>query len=223
MSTFPFHIVAFDLDGTLVDSLPDLGRALQRGLATAGRPPVAEGEYVNLVGGGARVMLERALALTGGTLPAEEFEIAFAELMAFYAAHIADHTVPYDGCLDALDDLADAGVALAVVTNKAEHLARPLLDALGMTGRFAAIIGGDTLGPGRAKPKPDLIDHARALCGGGRLAMVGDSSFDTGAARNADVPSVAVSFGYNDRPAAELGADAVIDHFDQLIPALRQL
>ncbi|WP_347303468.1 HAD-IA family hydrolase [Croceibacterium sp. TMG7-5b_MA50] len=224
MHPLPFSAVGFDLDGTLVDSLPDLGIALQHGLAVAGRPPVAESEFANLIGGGARVMLERALVLSGGPLLADEFEAAHAALVDHYAAHIADNTVPYDGCLPALDILAEAGVSLAVVTNKAERLARLLLDRLGMTTRFAAIVGGDTLGAGRAKPRPDMIHHAHGLCGGaGRFAMVGDTTFDTGAARNAGVPSVVVSFGYNDRPAAELGADAVIDHYDQLIPALRQL
>ena len=224
MDSFPFTAIGFDLDGTLVDSARDLGPALQHTLATTGRPPVPEGEVVKLIGGGARAMLERGLLLTGGPLPAEAFEAALAGLMDHYIAHIADHTVPYDGCLPALDDLATRGVVLAVVTNKAEHLARLLLDKLDLTGRFAAIIGGDMLGPGRAKPRPDMIVEAIRLCAaGGRFAMVGDSTFDTGAARAAGVPSVALSFGYNDRPAADLGADAVIDHYDQLVPTLLRL
>lgn len=224
MDSFPFTAIGFDLDGTLVDSARDLGPALQHTLTALGRRAVPDGEVVNLIGGGARAMLERALLLTGDPLPADEFEAALAGLMDHYTAHIADHTVPYDGCLQALDDLAARGVLLAVVTNKAEHLARLLLEALDLTGRFAAIIGGDTLGPGRSKPRPDMIVEAIRLCGaGGRFAMVGDSTYDTGAARAAGVPSVALSFGYNDLPAAELGADAVIDHYDQLVPTLLRL
>lgn len=224
MNRFPFDAIGFDLDGTLVDSARDLGPALQHALAAIGRPAVPKGQVVKLIGGGARAMLERALLLTGSPLPADEYEAALVVLMDHYVAHIADNTVPYDGCLSALDDLAARGVKLVVVTNKAEHLARLLLQALGLTGRFAAIIGGDTLGPGRSKPRPDMIVEAIRLCGGGgRFAMVGDSTYDTGAARAAGVPSVALSFGYNDRPAAELGADVVIDHYDQLVPTLLRL
>ncbi|KHL25606.1 phosphoglycolate phosphatase [Croceibacterium mercuriale] len=224
MNSFPFTAVGFDLDGTLVDSARDLGPALQHALDAIGRPAVPAEDVVSLIGGGARAMLERGLLLTGGPLPARAFEAALAGLMDHYTAHIADHTVPYDGCLQALDDLAARGVALAVVTNKAEHLARLLLEKLDLTDRFAGIIGGDTLGAGRSKPRPDMIVEAIRLCNvGGRFAMVGDSTYDTGAARAAGVPSVALSFGYNDRPAAELGADAVIDHYDQLVPTLLRL
>jgi phosphoglycolate phosphatase len=131
--------------------------------------------------------------------------------------------VPYPHCLEALDALAERGCKLAVITNKIEVYSRKLLDALDMTGRFEVILGGDTLGPGRAKPAPDMIDTAILMCGGGRFAMVGDSSYDIRAARNAMVPAVAVSFGYNDRPATELGADAVIGHFSELVETLEKL
>jgi phosphoglycolate phosphatase len=223
MSDFPFDIVGFDLDGTLVDSNRDLAPAINHALAVVGRPGVSPDETRKLIGGGARRMLERAMEVTGGPLPEAEFEAAYGELQRHYAAHIADNTVPYPGCLDALDALLARGCTLAVITNKIEVNSRLLLDALGMTGRFAAILGGDTLGPGRAKPAPDMIDTAILLCGGGAFAMVGDSSYDVRAARNAKVPVVALSFGYNDLPVAELGADAVIDHFDQLVGALEKL
>ena len=223
MASFPFDIVGFDLDGTLVDSNRDLAPAINHALAVAGRPGVSPDETRKLIGGGARRMLERAMEVTGGALPEAEFEAAYGELQVHYAEHIADNTVPYPGCLDALDALLERGCQLAVITNKIEINSRLLLDALGMTGRFAAILGGDTLGPGRAKPAPDMIDTAILLCGGGAFAMVGDSSYDVRAARNARVPVVALSFGYNDLPVADLGADAVIDHFDELIPALERL
>ncbi len=220
---FPFAIVGFDLDGTLVDSNRDLAPALNHALATLRRAPIAPDATVKLIGGGARRMLERAVELTGGLPPPEDFEAAFAALLGHYEAHIADHTVPYPGCLETLDALAARGCRLAVVTNKVERLSVKLLEALGLAGRFDAIIGGDTLGPGRSKPAPDMIEAAIARCGGGAFAMVGDSTFDVLAARNAGVPVVALSFGYNDVPAAELGADAVIDHYDRLIPALERL
>ena len=122
-----------------------------------------------------------------------------------------------------LDGLAARGVKLAVVTNKLETLAVKLFAELGLTERFFTIIGGDTLGPGRGKPKPDLIEEMLRQAGGGRAAFVGDTTFDTGAARAAGLPCVAVSFGFNDVPVDELGASVVIDHFDGLIPALGAL
>jgi phosphoglycolate phosphatase len=223
MSAFPFQIVGFDLDGTLVDSNRDLAPAINHALGVAGRPGVSPDETRKLIGGGARRMLERAMEVTGGPLPDAELEAAFGELLVHYEAHIADHTVPYPGCLDALDALLERGCKLAVITNKIEVYSRKLLDALDMTSRFAVILGGDTLGPGRAKPAPDMIDTAILMCGGGAFAMVGDSTYDVRAARNARVPVVALSFGYNDLPAAELGADAVIDRYDELIGTLEGL
>jgi phosphoglycolate phosphatase len=223
MTDFPFQIIGFDLDGTLVDSNRDLAPAINHALAVAGRPAVSPDETRKLIGGGARRMLERAMEVTGGALPDDEFEAAFGELQLHYAAHLADNTLPYPGCLQALDALAERGCTLAVITNKIEVNSRLLLDALDMSERFAVILGGDTLGPGRAKPAPDMIDTAILMCGGGTFAMVGDSTYDVRAARNAKVPVVALSFGYNDLPAAELGADAVVDHYDELIPVLERL
>ena len=156
-------------------------------------------------------------------LPGVEFELMHGALLRHYEAHIADHTVPYAGCIEALDALLDRGCRLAVITNKIEVFSRKLLDALELSDRFELILGGDTLGPGRAKPAPDMIDTAMLMLGGGRFAMVGDSSYDIRAAKNADVPVVALSFGYNDLPAAELGADAVIDHYDELLGTLEEL
>jgi phosphoglycolate phosphatase len=223
MAAFPFQIVGFDLDGTLVDSNRDLAPAVNHALSTVGRPAISADATRKLIGGGARRMLERAFELTGGALPETEFETAYGELLVHYEAHIADHTVSYPGCLEALDALLERGCKLAVITNKIEVYSKKLLGALGLTDRFALILGGDTLGPGRAKPAPDMIDTAILTLGGGSFAMVGDSTYDVRAARNARVPVVALSFGYNDAPAAELGADAVIDHYDELVGALERL
>jgi phosphoglycolate phosphatase len=223
MSQFPFQIVGFDLDGTLVDSNRDLAPAINHALHLAGRPEIPADATRKLIGGGARRMLERAFELTGGMPAGSEFELLHGALLRHYEAHIADHTVPYPGCVDALDALLDRGCRLAVLTNKIEVFSRKLLDALDLTDRFELILGGDTLGPGRAKPAPDMIDTAMLMLGGGRFAMVGDSSYDVRAAKNAEVPVVALSFGYNDMPADELGADAVIDRYDELLPALERL
>jgi phosphoglycolate phosphatase len=227
MTDFPFQIVGFDLDGTLVDSHRDLAPAVNHTLTLVGRPQVAPEEVREFIGGGTAMMLKRALERTGGALPEDEFDAAVGELLAYYEAHIADRTVPYPGCLEALDALAQRGCKLAVITNKIEVFARKLLGALDMERRFDLILGGDTLGPGRAKPAPDMIDTAILTCGGTkettRFAMVGDSSYDVRAAKNAKVPVVALSFGYNDVPAAELGADAVIGHYDELVGVLETL
>jgi len=222
MPGFPFKIVGFDLDGTLLDTEADLGAAVNHALALAGRPPVPAGEVRSLIGGGGRKMLHRALSATGG-VPEAEFQALYLELLRFYEANIAVHTRLFDGGEAMLDDLAARGVRLAVVTNKLEALAVKVLDELGLASRFYTIIGGDTLGPGRAKPERDQLDEMIARAGGGRAAFVGDTTYDTLAAKAAGLPCVAVSFGFNDLPPQELGASAVIDHYDALVPTLQSL
>jgi phosphoglycolate phosphatase len=222
MNEFPFRIVGFDLDGTLLDTHEDLGAAINHALALIDRPPVPIAEVERLIGGGAKKMLERALALTGG-IAEGEFKPLYRQLLAFYEANIAVHTRLFPGGEAMLDELAARGAKLAVVTNKFESFARKLLDELGLSSRFATVIGGDTLGPGRAKPARDPIDEMIARLGGGRAVFVGDTTYDILAAKAAGVPSVAVGFGYNDLPAERLGADAVIGHFAELTPVLARL
>lgn len=227
MSPFPFALVGFDLDGTLVDTRADLGAAVNHALALAGRPPVPLHQVQELIGGGARLMLERAFIATGGANE-DEVKALYGELLRYYEANIAVHSRLYPGGAAMLDALEAHGCTLAVVTNKLEGLAVKLLGELGLLSRFATVIGGDTLGPGRAKPARDPIDAMIARAGStaaatGRTAFVGDTSYDVLAAKAAGVPCVAVTFGFNDRPAGELGADAVIDHFAELVPALRRL
>ncbi|MBC2666600.1 HAD-IA family hydrolase [Novosphingobium flavum] len=223
MTDFPFAIVGFDLDGTLVDTHADLGVALNHALRLAGRAEVPAGQVRDLIGGGARQMLDRALAITGGPLPEAEVQSLHADLVAFYRANIAVHSRLFPGGEEMLAALEARGVRLAVVTNKLESLAVRLLEELGLAPRLAAIIGGDTLGPGRAKPAPDLLHEMVARLGGGKAAYVGDTSFDTRAAQAAGLPCVAVRFGFADAPLESLGADAVIDHFEELLPALEHL
>lgn len=219
MTHFPFDIVGFDLDGTLLDTSMDLGMALNHALRRAGRPEVALDQVANLIGGGARMMLERALAVTGGS---EGIDIAamHRDLIEYYSNNIANYSRLFPGGADMLDALEAHGVKLALVTNKLESLARKLLDELGLTQRFATIIGGDTLGPGRSKPEPDLILEMIDRLGGGRAAYVGDTTYDTRAASAAGIPCVGVRFGFLDVPLAELGATATIGHYDELVPAL---
>jgi phosphoglycolate phosphatase len=219
---FPFEIVGFDLDGTLLDTHEDLAAAVNHALALIGRTPVPASEVRKLVGGGAKLMLERALTVTGG-IPEAGFDALYRELLAFYEHNIAVHTAPYPGTLAMLDGLAAREVKLAVVTNKLESFAVNLFEQLALADRFFTIIGGDTLGIERRKPKPDMVEEMVRRGGGGKAAFVGDTSFDTGAARAAGLPCVAVSFGFNDLPMDQLGASVVIDHFDALIPALEAL
>jgi phosphoglycolate phosphatase len=226
MAKFPFDIVGFDLDGTLLDTHADLGAAVNHALGLAGRSPVAVAEVRGLIGGGAKKMLERALSLTGGYQEGE-LKPLYRELLRYYEANIAVHTRPFPGAVAMLDMLAARATKLAVVTNKFESFAHQVLGELGLSGHFYTVIGGDTLGPGRAKPARDQLDEMIArglkLGGGGRAAYVGDTSYDTLAAKAAGLPCVAVSFGFHDLPPEELGADAVIDHFDELIPTLEKL
>jgi phosphoglycolate phosphatase len=222
MTDFPFQIVGFDLDGTLLDTATDLAHALNHALVHIGRPAVSIGRARGFIGGGTGQMLRAALAESGG---AEGIDVPALQdvLVAFYAENIARHTALFPGGEAMLDALASRGVHLAIATNKREDLARRLFDELGLTPRFATIIGGDTLGPGRAKPAPDMLHEMVARCGGGQAAFVGDTTFDVGAARAARLPVVAVGFGFNDLPPHELGADAVIEHFDELVPVLERL
>ena len=220
MTSFPFRTVGFDLDGTLLDTSKDLGAAVNHALSLIGRPPVPDEAVSGLIGGGSRLMLRRALALTGGD-EGLDVEALYAPLLAFYETNIAVHTALYPGGAAMLDALDDAGVAIAMVTNKPQPLAEKLLGELGLLGRFACVIGGGGGYP--LKPAPDALHAMVERAGGGAAAYVGDTTFDTHTARAAGLPCVAVSFGFNDLPVQDLGADAVIDHFDALIPALIKL
>lgn len=220
MTTIRFATVGFDLDGTLLDTSRDLGVALNHALAAIDRPPVPDESVQNLIGGGSGLMLRRALALTGGD-EGIDFEALRQVLLAHYEANIAAHTALYPGGVAMLDALDERGVKIAMVTNKPQHLAVKLLGELGLLHRFACVIGGGAGFP--LKPAPDALHAMVARSGGGVAAYVGDTTFDTGAALAAGLPCVAVSFGFNDKPVRELGAAAVIDHFDALLPALAEL
>jgi phosphoglycolate phosphatase len=222
MTDFPFQIVGFDLDGTLLDTAHDIGHALNHALAQVGRPPVPLDQARQYIGGGSAKLLRDALGASGGTAGIDLAALQDV-LLSFYSENIARNTVLFPGGLAMLDALAARGVKIAVATNKREDLARRLFDELGLSGRFSAIIGGNTLGPGTAKPAPEMLHAMVEQLGGGRAAFVGDTTFDVGAARAAGLPVVAVRFGFWDLPPDELGADAVIDHFDELIPALEAM
>jgi phosphoglycolate phosphatase len=220
MNAFPFDIVVFDLDGTLADTAPDLTAALNHSLVRLGRRTVPEEDVRHMVGHGARALLQKGLAATGEMTDAL-VEQGFPIFLDYYAEHICEGSRIFPGLETALDALSGIGVKLAVCTNKLEHLSRKFLDAVGWSNRFDALVGGDTVGIRKPDPAPLLETVAR--CGGGRAVFVGDSITDTTTGKNANIPTVAVTFGFSDRPPAQLGADRLIDHFDQLVPALRDL
>jgi phosphoglycolate phosphatase len=224
MADFPFDIVGFDLDGTLLDTSGDLTAAVNHALALAGKPSLSVEEVKPMIGGGAKLMLEHGLKATGG-IAEGEFRPLYRAMMAYYTEHISVHTRPFPGAVALLDQLDAMGVRYGVVTNKFESLAKQALADLGLLDRMVAVIGVDTLGKERAKPKGDtiieLIARAQALGSGPRTVFIGDSIYDTLAAMAADVPSVACAFGFLMHSLEEMNADAVIGHFDELIEALR--
>jgi phosphoglycolate phosphatase len=218
MTAIPFDIVGFDLDGTLFDTSGDLAAAVNYAIGTINLPAFAVEEIKPFVGKGARVMLQRALTASGNE-DAAVLEQLLPVLLDYYEQNLAIHTLPYPGLIAAMDALTDAGVKLAICTNKAERFTIPLMHQIGLSDRFAAIVGGDTVGI--AKPDPAPIREMIARAGGGRTVFVGDTINDIAGARNAGIPSIAVSFGFLDGPVENLEADAVIDHFDELVPLLR--
>lgn len=218
MPNIRFDIVGFDLDGTLIDTSGDLAAATNYAIGQVGRPPFPVEAIKPFVGKGAKVMLERALSASGECSP-ELIAQTLPMLLDYYQQNLAIHSLPYPGLLAAMDALDAAGVKMAICTNKAERFAVPLMEQLGLAHRFASIIGGDTVGV--AKPDPAPIHAMVAQAGGGSAVFVGDTINDIAGARNAGIPSVAVSFGFVDGTVEELEADAVIHHFDELAPLLK--
>jgi phosphoglycolate phosphatase len=215
--------VVFDLDGTLVDTAPDLVDTLNVVFARAGLPPVPFATARNMIGSGARAMIERSLKAEGRPLIAAEIDTLFGHFIEHYTAHIADRSRPFPGLQAALERLAARGCALAVCTNKVEALSLQLLAALGLAKHFAAICGPDTLG--MQKPDPEMLRQTIVRAGGRPdcAVMVGDSATDIDTARAAGIPIVAVGFGYTEIPVAELGPDRIIGHFDELPGAIFDL
>lgn len=219
MNSIPFDIVGFDLDGTLIDTSGDLAAAVNHAIGTIGRPPFPVAAIQPFVGKGAKVMLERGLDASGGHDGAMLNEL-LPILLDYYEQNLAIHSIPYPGLIAAMDALEARGVKLAICTNKAERFTMPLMHQIGLSDRFASIVGGDTVGV--AKPDPAPIHAMIERAGGGRAIFVGDTINDIAGARNAGIANVAVSFGFLDGPVENLAADAVIDHFDELVPLLER-
>ena len=216
----PAHTIVFDLDGTLIDTAPDLIDTLNVVFAREGLPQVAYLTARNLIGGGARAMIARGIETEGRVVEPAKLEQMFADFIAHYSAHIADRSQPFPGLIDALDVLAGRGCQFAVCTNKLERLSVLLLEELKIAGRFEAICGQDTFGV--QKPDPEILRRTIMAAGGNlqRAIMIGDSATDIRTARAAGVPVIAVDFGYSERPVSEFGPDRVISQFAQLPAAI---
>ncbi len=211
----------FDLDGTLIDSAPDIDAALNAALTAAGLPGVGEALTRHWVGHGSRVLLQQALTHHGRLdLIADESRTT-ALLKVFidhYTAHIADSSRPYPTVVETLDALRSRGARLAVVTNKLTKLSHQVLKALDLHGYFDAIVCGDTLPQSKPHAAPALHACQTLRVPPMDALFVGDSTTDVETARNAGCPVVCVRDGYNHgTPAHALGADAVIDSFADLL------
>ena len=208
---WPFQALIFDLDGTLIDSLPDVRVSLNRALAAAGRREITLEETKAMIGWGGRVLVEKALELTGRAGTEEEIASIRHDFLEIYAAHPAVLTTVYPGVRQTLEDFQAAGIAMGLCTNKPLVTTTPVLEALLLDGFFTVVSCGDKV----PHPKPDgrhvLEVIERLGVGTQAAAMIGDSESDIDAARDAGVASVAVTFGYAHVPPHELGADALID------------
>lgn len=185
--------VIFDLDGTLIDTAADLAASMNHVLQQAGRSPVPLDRVRHLVGHGGRAMLEKGFREYGGEAPCD-LDPHLALFLEHYLRNIADQSRPFPGVVETLDVLQAAGATIAVCTNKREAWARSLFDALGLSSRFAAIVGADTVGVAKPDPRPVLAALQRT--GARRGVFVGDSDTDIRAARAANIPCLAALFGY---------------------------
>jgi phosphoglycolate phosphatase len=216
----PFQALIFDLDGTLIDSLPDVRASVNCVLTASGRRELTIPETKDFVGWGGRVLVEKALALTGEEGTIEEIDRTLKEFLVYYAAHRSDHTEVFPGVPDILEEFKSNGIKMGICTNKPTATTSTVLEALGLDGFFQVISCGDAV----PHSKPDgrhvslVAEQMGATCE--TAVMIGDSENDILAAIDAGVRSVAVSFGYTHLPVDELGADAVIDRFEDLPEAL---
>lgn len=219
----PDRAVIFDLDGTLVDTAPDLMGATNFVLGGLGRRALAMDEVRAFVGHGARALLTRGLAATGGLPEGYDVEPDYRRFVAYYSDNIAGASAPFPGIVRLLDRLQDEGFGLGVCTNKLEGLSVQLLEALDLAKYFGSVVGPDTLGIAKPDPKPFYEAVNRLDLDSPRALMVGDSETDILTARNAGVPVIGVPFGYTPRPVEDFGPDRMITHFDEAYDAIQEL
>lgn len=216
-------IAVFDLDGTLADTAGDLINTLNIILGQENLPPLPLEGAKELIGAGARALIERGFRQSGTTINEDRLEVLFAEFVKEYNNHLCDETKLFPGVAAALDQMHQQGILLAVCTNKFEDQSLKLLDLLGIRNRFTFISGRDTFP--FFKPDPRHLTETISRAGGDpRLAvMVGDSNTDITTARKAEIPVIGVPFGYTDTPVAQLNPDLVVEHYDAMPEAVMQL
>ena len=219
MTAWP-KLVLFDLDGTLIDSVPDIRLAINELVALDGLAPFSEAEVRSMVGRGLGKLVERAYRARGMDLPASELRARLQTMAAIYMRHLTGHTTLLPGALEALSKRE--GRQLALVTNKLQAATEALVDHFGLRDAFAMIVGDSGI---PLKPAPDMLLHIATSLGvaPGDTVMVGDSAADIESARRAGIASILVEGGYSDIPTAELGADMVIADLHQLEAALATL
>ena len=216
----PFKALIFDLDGTLIDSAPDVCASVNRVMKTLGRRELSIAEAKDMVGWGGRVLMEKALALTGDAGTPEDIGRALDDFLITYAEHPADHTTVFPGVIDALKGFRAAGVKMAICTNKPTATTPPVISAMGLEGFFDVISCGDAVPHKKPDGRHVLLCAEQLGVAPEAAVMIGDSENDIDAAIDAGIRSVCVSFGYAHVPLDEIGADALIDHFDDLSGAL---
>lgn len=215
--------IVFDLDGTLIDTAPDLVSTLNLILSGEGLPQLAYNDGRRMIGGGIRGMIERALDAAGHYRPNPEIDRMFCAFVDHYGAHIAERSRPFPHVDSVLDRLGADGCRLAVCTNKLEFLSVRLLEELKLSHHFVAICGQDTFGV--QKPDPEMLRQTILRAGGepARAIMVGDSGTDVRTSRAAAIPVVAVDFGYSEVPMATLNPDRIIGSFAELPTAIAEI
>lgn len=215
--------IIFDLDGTLVDTAPDLAAALNAVLVAEGQAPVSPSDLRHLVGHGVRAMFEHALLRTSADVSSERMANLTEQFLTYYRTNIAKDSKPFPRVPETLDRLANTGAALGVCTNKAHDLTELLLNELSLSRHFPAVVGGGRTPYNKPDPR-HVFAVMKALNGDCRRAVfVGDSVIDVQAARAAEIPVIAMSYGYTPVPARELGADAVLDDFAELPDTISRL
>jgi phosphoglycolate phosphatase len=214
--------VIFDLDGTLVDTAPDLTRATNHVLESEGLSAVSDAAVRSMVGHGARMLIKRGFAHHGVSLEDERLEVLYERFVAYYSNNIATASTPFPGVISVIEQLADRGVKIGICTNKLEGLSVALIENLGLTSHFGAIVGPDTIGIAKPDPAP-YHETLRRLGVSGPSLMVGDSETDILTAKAAGVPVIAVTFGYTPRPVHEFAPDHVISHYDEMWPIVERM
>ena len=215
--------LVFDLDGTLVDTAPDLIGALNAVLVSQGRPTVKVGDVRHLVGHGALVMLDRAMQMTGEAVAPDRLPGLLDDFIAHYRTHIAAESRPFPGVEETLETLERDGARMGVLSNKPQELTALLIPALGLARFFGAIHGAGRLEV--VKPNARVFHHVIEEMGGegNGAVMIGDSETDVATARAAGCPVIVLTYGYSSVPVATLGADRLTDDFRDIPRLVKEL